>query len=136
MLWWGQKDLNLQPSDYEPGALTIELCPLPSNTVLCFERLLKLLHASPSTLNVWKNVIRHRGRHISVAQNALNILVVDSRLVQPSSQSPPERVPAELGRLFGSLAQLPDSAIRKAGRTLQPIVVFDARHLLAWPPPN
>ena len=48
----------------------------------------------------------------------------------------PERVPAELGRSFAGLAQLPDSAIRDAGRTLQPVAVFDARHLLAWPPPN
>jgi 4-amino-4-deoxy-L-arabinose transferase-like glycosyltransferase len=48
----------------------------------------------------------------------------------------PERVPAELGRSFASLAQLPYSAIRHAGRTLQPVAVFDARHLLAWPPPD
>jgi 4-amino-4-deoxy-L-arabinose transferase-like glycosyltransferase len=48
----------------------------------------------------------------------------------------PMRVPAELGRSFASLAQLPDSAIRHAGRTLQPVVVFDARHLIAWPPPD
>ena len=48
----------------------------------------------------------------------------------------PERVPTELGRSFASLAQLPDSAIRNAGRALQPVAVFDARHLLAWPPPD
>jgi hypothetical protein len=47
----------------------------------------------------------------------------------------PERVPTELSRSFASLAQLPDSAIRHAGRTLQPVAVFDARHLLGWPPP-
>jgi 4-amino-4-deoxy-L-arabinose transferase-like glycosyltransferase len=47
----------------------------------------------------------------------------------------PERVADELGRSFASLAQLPDGAIRHAGRTLQPVAVFDARHLLAWPPP-
>ncbi len=45
------------------------------------------------------------------------------------------QVPAELGRSFASLARLPDSAIRHAGSTLQPVAVFDARHLLAWPPP-
>jgi 4-amino-4-deoxy-L-arabinose transferase-like glycosyltransferase len=47
----------------------------------------------------------------------------------------PERVSAELGRAFVSLAQLPDSGIRHAGQSLQPVAVFDARHLLAWPPP-
>ncbi len=25
--WWGQQDLNLQPTDYESAALTIELWP-------------------------------------------------------------------------------------------------------------
>jgi 4-amino-4-deoxy-L-arabinose transferase-like glycosyltransferase len=48
----------------------------------------------------------------------------------------PDRVPAELGRAFASLAQLPNSAIRDGGRTLQPVAVFDARHLLAWQPPD
>jgi 4-amino-4-deoxy-L-arabinose transferase-like glycosyltransferase len=48
----------------------------------------------------------------------------------------PERVPAELGRSFAGLAQLPDSAIQHALRTLRPVAVFDARHLLAWPPPE
>ncbi len=48
----------------------------------------------------------------------------------------PERVPADLGRAFASLAQLQDSAIRDGGRTLRPVAVFDARHLLAWPPPD
>jgi 4-amino-4-deoxy-L-arabinose transferase-like glycosyltransferase len=47
----------------------------------------------------------------------------------------PDRVPAELGRSVASLARLPDSAIRHAGRTLQVVAVFDARHLLRWPPP-
>jgi hypothetical protein len=47
----------------------------------------------------------------------------------------PERVDGDLARSFASLAQLPDGAIRHAGRTLQPVAVFDARHLLAWPPP-
>jgi hypothetical protein len=47
----------------------------------------------------------------------------------------PERVGSDLGRSFASLAQLPDGAIRHAGRTLQPVAVFDARRLLAWPPP-
>ena len=46
------------------------------------------------------------------------------------------RVPAELGRAFASLAQLPDSAIRHGGRTLRPVAVFDGRPLLAWPPPD
>ena len=48
----------------------------------------------------------------------------------------PESVPVVLGRSFTSLAPLPDSAIRHVGRTLQPIAVFDARQLLAWPPPD
>jgi 4-amino-4-deoxy-L-arabinose transferase-like glycosyltransferase len=46
----------------------------------------------------------------------------------------PERVPGELGGSFASLTQLPDSAIRQAGRTLRPVAVFDARYLIAWPP--
>jgi hypothetical protein len=48
----------------------------------------------------------------------------------------PERVPAELGGAFAGLARLPDSTIQHAGRTLQPVAVFDARRLLAWPPPD
>jgi hypothetical protein len=48
----------------------------------------------------------------------------------------PEQVPVTLGGAFTSLARLPDSAIRHAGRTLQPVAVFDARQLLAWPPPD
>jgi len=47
----------------------------------------------------------------------------------------PERVSAELGNAFTSLAQLPDSAIRHAGQSLQPVAIFEARHLRAWPPP-
>ncbi len=47
----------------------------------------------------------------------------------------PDRVAAELGRSFASLARLPDSAIRQAGQPLRPVAVFDARHLLGWPPP-
>ena len=46
----------------------------------------------------------------------------------------PERVATELGRAFATLAPLSDSAIRLAGRSLQPVAVFDGRHLLAWPP--
>ena len=45
-----------------------------------------------------------------------------------------EQLPVTLGRFFTSLARLPDSAIRHAGRTLQPVAVFDARQLRAWPP--
>jgi len=43
-------------------------------------------------------------------------------------------VPAELGRVFTSIGREPDSAIRHAGRTLQTVAIFYARHLLAWPP--
>jgi hypothetical protein len=45
-----------------------------------------------------------------------------------------QQVPLVLGRSFKNLARLPDSAIRHDGRTLQPVAVFDARQLLAWPP--
>jgi hypothetical protein len=48
----------------------------------------------------------------------------------------PERVPEEFGGSFASLARISDIAIRHAGRTLQSVAVFDARHLRAEPPPT
>jgi 4-amino-4-deoxy-L-arabinose transferase-like glycosyltransferase len=48
----------------------------------------------------------------------------------------PDRIPDELGRSFASLARLPDSAIIHANRILRAVAVFDAKHLLAWPPSN
>jgi hypothetical protein len=48
----------------------------------------------------------------------------------------PERVPEELGGSFASLARISDIEIRHAGRTLQSVAVFDARHLRAGPPPT
>jgi hypothetical protein len=48
----------------------------------------------------------------------------------------PERAPEVIGRSFASISRLRDSAVRHAGRTLQPVAVFDARHLLAWTSPG
>ncbi len=45
-----------------------------------------------------------------------------------------ERVVAELGPVFDSIAQLPDASIRHADRTLQMVAVYQARRLRAWPP--
>jgi 4-amino-4-deoxy-L-arabinose transferase-like glycosyltransferase len=70
-------------------------------------------------------------RQFGLADPASRFVGSDVLILAPDH---PDRVAAELGRSFASLAQLPDSAIRHAGRTLQPVAVFDARHLLTWPP--
>jgi hypothetical protein len=71
-------------------------------------------------------------RQFGLADPATQFVGSDVLILAPDH---PERVVGELGPIFASLAPLPDSAIRHVGRTLQPVAVFDARHLLAWPPP-
>lgn len=44
-----------------------------------------------------------------------------------------DRVPDEFAGAFDRIEQLPDKAIRQAGRTLQTVSVFRAEHLRAWP---
>jgi 4-amino-4-deoxy-L-arabinose transferase-like glycosyltransferase len=46
-----------------------------------------------------------------------------------------ERVPAEIGAAFDGVMLMSGSAIRHAGRTLQPVAVFQATRLRVWPPP-
>jgi hypothetical protein len=70
-------------------------------------------------------------RQFGLAEPPSQFIGTDVLILAPDH---PERVPAELGRSFVSLARLPDSAIRQADRTLQPVAVFEAKHLLAWPP--
>ena len=71
-------------------------------------------------------------RQFSMSYPAARFVGSDLLILAPDH---PERVAAELGSSFASLAQLPDAAVRRAGRALQPVAVFEARHLLAWPPP-
>jgi 4-amino-4-deoxy-L-arabinose transferase-like glycosyltransferase len=47
-----------------------------------------------------------------------------------------ERVAADLGPTFDSIEKLPDASIRRAGRTLRTVAVFQARRLRVWPPPG
>jgi hypothetical protein len=35
LIWWARQDLNLEPADYEPDALTVELRALCFYTVFC-----------------------------------------------------------------------------------------------------
>ncbi len=46
-----------------------------------------------------------------------------------------ERIAAALASAFDDIEPLPDAAIRHAGRVLDTVAVFRARHLRAWPPP-
>jgi hypothetical protein len=70
-------------------------------------------------------------REFGLANPPTRFIGKDALLLAPDH---PDQIPAALGHAFTSLARLPDSAIRHAGRTLQPVAVFDARQLLAWPP--
>jgi hypothetical protein len=73
------------------------------------------------------------GRQFGVAYPPARFIGNDLLILAPDH---PDRVPDELGRSFANLARIRDSAIRHAGRTLQPVAVFEARQLLAWPPPT
>jgi hypothetical protein len=46
------------------------------------------------------------------------------------------RVPAEMGRAFGSIDALAPSPVLHAGRVLQKVAVFRGQDLRAWPPPG
>ena len=93
--WWARQDSNLGPIDYEPTALTAELRALPFYTVLCPQGLVELLHAGLSAFMIWQNVVCLSRRDIRVTQDALDVFVIDTRLVQSRSETTPKGMPAE-----------------------------------------
>jgi len=68
---------------------------LYANTIFLLRHRSKLLHSGLRTFDVRQNIVRSRGRYISVAQNQLNVLIVHAHLVQPGAESTAKCMPAE-----------------------------------------
>ena len=95
--WWAGRDSNPEPSDYEPRALPLSYPPQGSclYTVLRLCDLRKFLHARFRSLTIRQNVKCLRRAYVGVAENRLDVFVIDSRLIQPSPETTAEGVPSE-----------------------------------------
>jgi hypothetical protein len=72
-------------------------------------------------------------RQFGIAWPPTHFIDADVLILAPEHR---ERAVAELGPVFESIEELPDTSIRHAGRTLQTVAVFQARRLRVWPPPG
>jgi hypothetical protein len=75
--WWARLDLNQEPTDYEPDALTVELRALQAERKRGFD-----LFESFTRFFRWRlHIIRERGSDVTVPQNRCDDLRGDAKKI-------------------------------------------------------
>lgn len=90
------QDSNLEPIDYEPIALTIELRAHRSSldTILLFGNVVQLLQSGFDVLPVRKDVVRLCGAYVCMAKYNLNRFGVNSQFIQAAPKTATKGMPA------------------------------------------